>query len=32
MVASKMAAYSLKWLYFNYDTTQKVGVLSYMVQ
>ena len=29
MVASKMAAYSLNWFYFNYDTTQKVGVLGY---
>ena len=27
-----MAALSLKWLYFNYDSTEKEGVLGYMVQ
>ena len=32
MVVSKMAPLSLKWLYFNYDKTQKGGVLGFMVQ
>ena len=32
MVASNMGVLSLKWLNFNDDTTQKGGVLGYMVQ